>query len=336
MRLLAQLLFSGLLSSLVPALLSNAVLAQPAQPAATPQPGSTAPGQLPGPPASGVGYASAEAAAPPPLPSVSIMLNGRPTTVEVESMMNPLVLVQTTRGDLVLELFPAEAPVTVENFLALAEGSKPFTDPASGNQVQRPFYDGLPIHRIIPGFVVQGGSPTGGGDGGPGYTLPDEINALSLGLDRMPLIDSEGYPHPLLGIADQTSFQQTVLKPLYAEMGITTEEAIAARSAEIDGRLRSMSLKSFYELLGYRYGENGLSRAPLRGMVAMAGAGPGTAGSQFFLTLGDAPWLTGRHTVFGKLRAGQAVLDSIARVPLDAEGRPMEPVTILLIRRIMP
>jgi cyclophilin family peptidyl-prolyl cis-trans isomerase len=320
--------FSTLFTAAFAVLLSGTVLAQ-ALPATTPVPQAAVD------PAAAFGpVAPAVPATPPPLPTVTITLNGRATELEVESTANPLVLIQTTRGDLVVELFPAEAPRTVENFLALAEGTKPFLDPATGTQVQHPFYDGLAFHRIVAGFVIQGGSPTGGGDGGPGFTVPDEINAVSLGLDQMPMIDAEGYPHPLLGIADQAAFQQTILKPLYENMGIRSEADIAARSSEIETRLRGMSLKTFYELLGYRYNENGLSRAPLRGMLAMAGSGPGTAGSQFFITLADAPWLVGRHTVFGKLRAGQTVLDTIGRVPVDAQQRPLEPVTILLVRRI--
>lgn len=318
----------ALLTALMAALLSPLAVAQ-ALPATTTAPPSVTD------PAAAFGPAAPDIAPiPPPLPTVTITLNGRATELEVESANNPLVLIQTTRGDLVVELFPAEAPRTVESFLALAEGSKPFLDAATGAQVQRPFYDGLSFHRIAAGFMIQGGSPTGGDDGGPGFTLPDEINALSLGLDQMALIDAEGYPHPLLGIADQGAFQQSILKPLYEEMGIRSEADIAARSSEIETRLRGMSLKTFYELLGYRYNENGMSRAPLRGMLAMAGNGPGTAGSQFFITLADAPWLTGRHTVFGKLRAGQAVLDAIGRVPVDSGQHPLEAVTILLVRRI--
>jgi cyclophilin family peptidyl-prolyl cis-trans isomerase len=236
---------------------------------------------------------------------------------------------------MVVELFPAEAPRTVENFLALAEGSKPFRDPVSGLEVQRPFYDGLPFHRIINGFVVQGGSPDGSPAGGPGFTIPDEINARSLGLDQMPLIDAEGYPNPLLGAGDRERFQQVVLKPLYAAMNIRSNEEVERRAKEIDTRLRRMSMKDFYEVLGYRYSDSGLSRVPLKGMLAMAGDGPGSAGSQFFLTLADAPWLSGRHTVFGKLRAGQNVLDSIGRLPVGPDQQPLEPVTILLIRRIV-
>jgi peptidyl-prolyl cis-trans isomerase A (cyclophilin A) len=326
---------SRLLATLLLGLLAQTSLAQP----------DTVTGTAPaagGPVFNGPAVPGAVAATDPlatdalglPLSSVSITLNGRTTVVDMEDPTNPLVLIQTTRGDMVIELFPAEAPLTVQNFLALADGSKPFFDTNSGVEVQRPFYDGLMFHRVIAGFIIQAGSPTGGGDGGPGFTVPDEINATSLGLDQMPLIDSEGYPHPLLGIADQAAFQQTILKPLYAAMGVRSDADIAQRSIDIESRLRGMSLKAFYELLGYRYMETGLSRAPLRGMLAMASSGPGTAGSQFFLTLADAPWLAGRHTVFGKLRAGQAVLDLIGRMPVDALQQPLEPVSILQIRRI--
>src|SRR5690554_5915519 len=66
--------------------------------------------------------------------------------VEAEEAGNPLVVIQTSMGDIVLELFPNEAPATVDNFIGLAEGTKHFTDPATGQEVSRPFYDGLIFH----------------------------------------------------------------------------------------------------------------------------------------------------------------------------------------------
>jgi peptidyl-prolyl cis-trans isomerase A (cyclophilin A) len=81
----------------------------------------------------------------------------------------------TTDGDFVVRLFDKEAPRTVENFTGLAEGTKLWTDPKSGQQVQRPFYDGLIFHRVIDGFVIQGGCPMGNGMGGPGYRFADEF-----------------------------------------------------------------------------------------------------------------------------------------------------------------
>ena len=75
-----------------------------------------------------------------------------------------------------MELFPDHAPKTVANFVGLADGSKEFTDPTSGEKVSRPFYDGLVFHRVIDGFMIQGGCPLGTGTGGPGYTFDDEIS----------------------------------------------------------------------------------------------------------------------------------------------------------------
>ena len=82
----------------------------------------------------------------------------------------------TNNGDIRLELFPDHAPKTVENFVGLAEGTREFTDPESGEKVSRPFYDGVVFHRVISGFMIQGGDPLGTGTGGPGYTFDDEIS----------------------------------------------------------------------------------------------------------------------------------------------------------------
>ena len=83
----------------------------------------------------------------------------------------------TTMGKFVCRLFPDEAPKTVANFVGLAEGTKEFADPASGNKLKKAFYDGLIFHRVIPNFMIQGGDPTGTGRGGPGYKFEDEFNA---------------------------------------------------------------------------------------------------------------------------------------------------------------
>ena len=83
----------------------------------------------------------------------------------------------TTMGKFVCRLFPDEAPKTVANFVGLAEGTKEFSDPASGGKSKKPFYDGLIFHRVIPNFMIQGGDPTGTGRGGPGYKFEDEFNA---------------------------------------------------------------------------------------------------------------------------------------------------------------
>jgi len=81
----------------------------------------------------------------------------------------------TSEGKIVCLLYEKEAPKTVENFVGLATGAKEFTDPATRSQAKRPYFDGTKFHRIIPGFMMQGGDPLGTGTGGPGYTVPDEI-----------------------------------------------------------------------------------------------------------------------------------------------------------------
>jgi peptidyl-prolyl cis-trans isomerase A (cyclophilin A) len=155
----------------------------------------------------------------------------------------------TNRGDIKIELFDNQAPKTVENFIGLAEGTKDYTDP-TGKPGSGPFYDGVIFHRVIEGFMIQGGDPTGTGRGGPGYTFGDEF-------------------HPEL----------TFNKPY---------------------------------------------------LLAMANAGPGTNGSQFFITVGATPWLNRKHTIFGEVTdpASQKVVDEIATTETDHADRPKNPVVI--------
>lgn len=86
-------------------------------------------------------------------------------------------LFQTNKGDFKVKLFNDRVPNTVENFVGLAEGTKEFVDPKTGEKTKRPFYDGLIFHRVIKDFMIQGGCPTGTGTGGPGYRFADEIIA---------------------------------------------------------------------------------------------------------------------------------------------------------------
>jgi peptidyl-prolyl cis-trans isomerase B (cyclophilin B) len=88
--------------------------------------------------------------------------------------MPKFVHIETTKGEMIAELFEREAPGTVANFAGLAAGTKEWTDPKSGNKVKRPYYDGLTFHRVVPDFVIQGGCPKGNGTGGPGYTIKCE------------------------------------------------------------------------------------------------------------------------------------------------------------------
>lgn len=84
--------------------------------------------------------------------------------------------IHTNMGDIRLELFPEQAPNTVKNFTSLAKGEREWTDPSTGQQTSRPLYDGTIFHRVIDGFMIQGGDPLGTGTGGPGYQFNDEIH----------------------------------------------------------------------------------------------------------------------------------------------------------------
>jgi len=148
---------------------------------------------------------------------------------------------ETSLGKFEAELYAEECPETVWNFVNLAEGRQ---DTEKGGN----FYDGLIFHRIIEGFMIQGGCPIGKGTGGPGYQFRDEF-------------------HP----------------------GLKHSEA---------------------------------------GIFSMANAGPGTNGSQFFVTLAATPHLNGRHTVFGKVTEGLNIVKKIGSVDTGPMDKPVKPVTI--------
>src|ERR1700760_831537 len=154
-------------------------------------------------------------------------------------MADPQAVLHTNRGDIRVNLFPNHAPATVENFTSLATGTKDYDD---GTGRSGPFYDGLGFHRVIDGFMIQGGCPLGTGTGGPGYTFKDEF-------------------HPEL------AFDRPYL-------------------------------------------------------LAMANAGPGTNGSQFFITVTETPHLNRRHTIFGEVTKGADIVDAIAKVPTGSQDRP--------------
>jgi peptidyl-prolyl cis-trans isomerase B (cyclophilin B) len=145
---------------------------------------------------------------------------------------------QTSCGTIELELFAKDAPKTVNSFVFLA-GER--------------FFDGLTFHRLVPGFVIQGGDPKGDGTGGPGYQFEDEI------------VPSLKFDQP--------------------------------------------------------------------GLLAMANSGPGTNGSQFFITLGQPSHLDGKHTIFGKVLEGMDVVEQIVSVPSDPQtGQPQQAVYMESVR----
>ena len=138
--------------------------------------------------------------------------------------------IETTAGTMTAQLFASEVPRTVNNFVFLANEG---------------FYTDVIFHRVITGFMIQGGDPTGTGTGGPGYRFDDEP----------------------------------------------------------------------------------VSREYQRGTLAMANAGPNTNGSQFFVMHADYP-LPPNYTIFGKLSAGEEVIDAIAGAPTGGQDRPAEPIAI--------
>ena len=97
--------------------------------------------------------------------------------------MSNTATLHTSLGDIVIELFPNHAPKTVENFVGLATGAKEWTDPRTGKKSNENLYDGTIFHRVISGFMLQGGDPLGQGFGGPGYQFADEFHG-ELQFDR--------------------------------------------------------------------------------------------------------------------------------------------------------
>ena len=246
---------------------------------------------------------------------------------------DPIARIKTNFGEIYVELFQKEAPETVANFIGLAEGTREFTDPKTQTKVKRNFYDNLIFHRVIKKFMIQGGDPLGTGAGSPGYRFEDEINADSLGLQKIKVLDDKGRPHPWLLIRSQNDFNRVLLFPLLRRMRIETQDEMKKRVDEVKNRLNKMSIKEVYQNQGYRYNPKLKSHHPKRGVLAMANSGPNTNGSQFFINLVETGWLTGKHTVFGKVVKGMNVVDRIAEVPVDPRSsRPKRDVRILSIR----
>jgi peptidyl-prolyl cis-trans isomerase A (cyclophilin A) len=131
-----------------------------------------------------------------------------------------IATLQTSAGDIRVELFPNHAPTTVANFTGLATGEKEWKDPVTGEASNDPFYDGLVFHRVIDGFMIQGGCPLGTGTGGPGYTFDDEPHP-ELTFDEpylLAMANAGVRPNPITGKPAGTNGSQffiTVSTPTY-------------------------------------------------------------------------------------------------------------------------
>jgi peptidyl-prolyl cis-trans isomerase A (cyclophilin A) len=245
---------------------------------------------------------------------------------------NPVAVMKTNHGDFEIELFSKAAPKTAANFIGLAEGTKEYTDIKTGKKIKGNFYDGVIFHRVIKGFMIQGGDPKGTGTGGPGYRFEDEINATALGLDSLKAVQKNGGVHSYLSIRSQRDFQRIILMPLFRSLGIRSQAELDSRKDELQKKIDALTVKKVYENQGYVYSSNLKSHLPKRGVIAMANSGPNTNGSQFFINLVDTPHLTGKHTVFGKVIKGMSVVDKIGGVPVGPGSKPEKEVRIISVR----
>ena len=246
---------------------------------------------------------------------------------------NPVFIIKTSLGDIFVELFINDAPVTVNNFTGLALGTKEFKD-STGKIIKKPFYDDLIFHRVIKDFMIQGGCPQNNGQGGPGYNFIDEIDASGLGLDKIKAVDPKTGPHIYLAINEKLQYQQFVLGPILKDLNVSDQEGFDKQKDEVEKRLMALSVQDVLESMGYKYSEKGSAHMPKRGYLAMANSGPNTNGSQFFITLIDTDWLTGKHTVFGKIvNSSMNVVDKIGAVSVKDGNIPDEEIKIISIQQ---
>jgi len=187
------------------------------------------------------------------------------------------------------------------------------------------YYNGIIFHRVIPNFMIQTGDPTGTGRGGNAFSggkFNDEINADALGLNKMLVGDSQGGRQ----MASRLAVKQLKIKSR-SEFMKRLEEV---KSITTD--IKQWSMKKMYQKSGYRYTSGLKSRKALKGVLAMANAGPDTNGSQFFITVADTPWLDGKHTVFGKVISGMDIVEKISKAKTLAANKPATEIKIIKIK----
>jgi peptidyl-prolyl cis-trans isomerase A (cyclophilin A) len=245
-------------------------------------------------------------------------------------------MIVTSMGEITVELFAEETPVAVGNFLGLAEGTRPFIHAATKKEIRAPFYDNSDFHRVIANFMIQGGRYRAGEQEGPGYAFADEMNAKSLGLDKIHPYRN-GVVHKWIKNLPnyRDEFVRMITNPTLKKLGILNDfAAYQSRKDEIEKAYDDLTFQGAYENIGYSYIDDRPSHPNERGTLVMANAGPNTNGSQFFINLVDNPQINGKYTVFGRVIAGMEIADAIGKVEVGANWQPVAPVHILTIRRV--
>lgn len=252
----------------------------------------------------------------------------------MEDQANPLMLMTTSQGAIYVELLANEAPDNVARFIELAEGQVEFFDEVANATFTPRYYDGMRFHRVLPDFVIQGGSPFYHPLGAPEPMLADEINAIALGLDRLPVLNEDGSINPMLNVGNQEEFAQRVLEPLYRELGVETVSELDSAEDDIVTNLRGLTVMRLYEYEGYAYRSDLQTRGISRGTVALANDGPNRNGPEFFIALRNADWLNGRHTVIGRVVEGMDIADRIGGMAIDPTAFNPQSSVIYSIRRL--
>lgn len=244
---------------------------------------------------------------------------------------NPLVRLSTSRGQIFIELFREEAPNNVTHIIDLINGEQPLLNETASIE-RKGYYDGVKIHRVVPGFLVQAGSPYHNILGPSEKILADEINAGALGLEDMMVMNAAGETHPLLGISNHEEFENELLIPLYKKMQLRSNAEVISRQHEISAILREMSIKQAYENQGYRYRSNLNTRDFEVGTVALANTGPDSNGSEFFINLSpDKAGLTGKYTVIGTVVEGMDIVFNISQFAVSPQRFSPQSTTLFSV-----
>ncbi len=252
----------------------------------------------------------------------------------MESQAHPLLMLASARGAIYLELFPAEAPQNVENFLNLVAGNIETFDGEENNDFTPGYFNGSDFHRVIPGLLIQAGSPHRHPRGMPNQFVSDEINASALGLDRLPVLSIDGTANAILNVGNSEEFGHRVLEPLYRGLNIDTVADLEQRQYDVASELQSLTVMRLYEYEGYQYQNQYPTRLITRGTLVLANDGPNRNGPEFFIALDDAEWLNGRYTVIGKVVEGMEVADQIGAVAVDPGQATDTGTAIYSMRRI--